>query len=32
MPNLDPRPTLEAPDDVLYLWLGEIEGGARLHS
>src|SRR5262245_15632995 len=26
MANLDPRPTLEAPDDDPYLWFEEIEG------
>ena len=30
MPNLDPRPTLEAPDDDPYLWLEEIEGARVL--
>src|SRR5258708_14283124 len=26
MPRIDPRPTLEAPDDDPYLWLEEVEG------
>src|SRR5215471_14070907 len=30
MPNLDPRPTLETPDDDPYLWLEEIEGARVL--
>jgi prolyl oligopeptidase len=30
MPVLDPRPTLEAPDDDPYLWLEEIEGAQAL--
>src|SRR5215475_12124974 len=30
MPKLDPRPTLEAPDDDPYLWLEEIEGARAL--
>lgn len=30
MPVLDPRPTLEAPDDDPYLWPEEIEGARVL--
>jgi prolyl oligopeptidase len=30
MPSLDPRPTLEAPDDDPYLWLEEIDGERAL--
>src|SRR5215510_14406063 len=30
MSVLDPRPTIEAPDDDPYLWLEEIEGGRAL--
>jgi len=30
MPVLDPRPTIEAPDDDPYLWLEEIEGGRAI--
>src|SRR5262245_2256503 len=30
MPGLDPRPTLESPDDDPYLWLEEIEGRRAL--
>jgi prolyl oligopeptidase len=30
MPVLDPRPTIEAPDDDPYLWLEDIEGGRAL--
>lgn len=30
MPEADPRPTLAAPDDDLYLWLEEVEGARAL--
>jgi len=30
MPVLDPRPTIEAPDDDPYLWLEEIEGARAI--
>ena len=30
MPDTDPRPTLDAPDDDPYIWLEEIEGAAPL--
>src|SRR5687768_277222 len=30
MPDIDPRPTLDAPDDDPYIWLEEIEGQAPL--
>src|SRR5262249_21090701 len=31
MPKLDPRPTLETPDDDPYLWLEEIESARALN-
>ncbi|MBV8133085.1 MAG: S9 family peptidase [Alphaproteobacteria bacterium] len=30
MPALDPRPTLQAPDDDPYLWLEEVDGASAL--
>jgi prolyl oligopeptidase len=30
MPDIDPRPTLDAPDDDPYIWLEEIDGPAPL--
>ena len=30
MTDLDPRPTIDAPDDDPYLWLEEIDGTAPL--
>jgi prolyl oligopeptidase len=31
MPHVDPRPTLQAPDDDPYIWLEEIESAPVLH-
>lgn len=30
MPSIDPRPTLDAPDDDPYIWLEDIDGAASL--